>query len=74
MYVSADGAVRLINLWDFNNDGNFDLPVTCPQDYDVTNDLFIYWADEEGFDAGRRTQLPTEGAVAAAVADLNSDR
>ncbi len=72
-YVAADGTVRLFNLWDLNNDGNFDLPVACPQDHNESVDLFIYWAGENGFAPSRRTRLPTEGAVAAATADLNGD-
>ena len=72
-YVDVEGNIRLINLWDFNNDGNFDLPVTCPQDYKETADLFIYWADSNGFDPSRVTALPALGAVSGAAADLNKD-
>jgi len=72
-YVAVDGTVRLINLWDFNNDGNFDLPVACAQDHDERVELFIYWADETGFSPERRTLLPTEGAIAATAADLDGD-
>ena len=72
-YVSADGTVRLINLWDFNNDGNFDLPVACAQDHDERVELFIYWADETGFSPKRLTPLPTEGAIAATAAALDGD-
>ena len=72
-YVDVDGNIRLINLWDFNNDGNLDLPVTCPQDYKETVDLFIYWADSDGFDPNRVTTLPALGAVSGAAADLNKD-
>ena len=52
-YVAADGSVRLINLWDYNNDGNFDLPVSCPQDYNESVPLAIYWADAQGFSSDR---------------------
>ena len=72
-YVAADGTVRLINLWDFNNDGNFDLPIACGQDHDERVDLSIYWSDKSGFASDRRTRLPTEGALAAAAEDLNGD-
>ena len=72
-YVAANGTVRLINLWDLNNDGNFDLPVACGQDHDERVELFIYWAGEKGYSEKRRTLLPTEGAFGAAVGDLNDD-
>lgn len=72
-YIAANGTVRLINLWDLNNDGNFDLPVSCGQDHDERVELFIYWADEEGYAPDRKTRLPTEGAFGAAAVDLNGD-
>ncbi len=72
-YIAANGTIRLINLWDLNNDGNFDLPIACGQDHDERVDTFIYWADENGFTPQRRTQVPTEGALAAAGSDLNGD-
>ena len=73
MYVAADGTVRLFNLWDLNNDGNFDLPIACAQDHDEQTEMFIYWADEHGFAAQRRTELSTAGAIGATTADLNDD-
>ena len=72
-YVAADGTIRLVNLQDLNNDGNFDLPVPCGQDHDERVDMFVYWADENGFDTDRRLRLPTEGAIDAAASDLNRD-
>lgn len=73
-YAAADGTVRLINLWDLNHDGNFDLPVACAQDHDERVELFVYWADEKhGFSPDDRTLLPTEGAIAATAADLDGD-
>ena len=72
-YISADGAVRLSNLWDFNGDGNFDIPVTCPQDHNETPNLFIYASGKQGYSAERRTELPGAGSVAGASADLNAD-
>ena len=56
-YVAADGTVRLINLWDLNNDGNFDLPIACAQDHDEETETFVYWADKDGFSPHRRTDL-----------------
>lgn len=72
-YVSADGSVRLIGSWDFNGDGAFDIPVTCPQDYTETPDLYVYLAGNGGFSPQRRLFLPGDGCVAGASADLNKD-
>lgn len=72
-YVAANGTIRLINLWDLNHDGNFDLPVACGQDHDERVELYVYWADENGFAPDRRSLLPTEGAISATAADLDGD-
>ena len=72
-YVAADGTIRLINLWDLNQDGNFDIPIACGQDHNEEVDLFIYWADDIGFNPNRRTRLPTAGAIGVCTADLNDD-
>ena len=72
-YVTADGTIRLINLWDLNNDGNFDIPVACGQDHDEEVDLVIYLGGKSGFDPERKIRLPTDGAISATVADLNGD-
>ena len=72
-YVAANGTVRLINLWDYNGDGNLDLPVSCPQSYNESVPLYIYWAGTQGYSADRRTTLPTDGAMAVEAADLNGD-
>ncbi len=72
-YVAADGTVRLINLWDLNNDGNFDLPIACAQDHDEETETFVYWADKDGFSPHRRTELPTDGAIGGAAGDLDRD-
>ena len=150
IYVSRDGRIQLIQRWDLNNDGFYDLvlanshnemagsvdalgylqtergfrsvispvysslalydlwlqeeksrsstirfPVDRPTDvmfYDIDGDgytdlLFasagpgetpfgqspIYWGSPRGFQRQRRLELPTVGASAVAVADLNSD-
>ena len=72
-YVAADGTVRLINLWDLNNDGNFDIPIACGQDHDEETETFVYWADQDGFSPHRRTELPTDGAIGGAAGDLDGD-
>jgi hypothetical protein len=40
-YITRKGELRLINLWDFNGDGNFDIPVTCSQDYNSQESLVM---------------------------------
>ena len=72
-YVGADGTVRLINLWDLNNDGQLDLFFPSSHDHNEKVDLFIYWGDS-GFDPDFRTRLPSNGGKAVAIADLNQDR
>jgi hypothetical protein len=72
-YVAADGSVRLVNLWDLNDDGNFDLPIACGQDHDEVTETLIYWSNPRGFSPQARLELPTAGAMDAAVADLNRD-
>lgn len=72
-YVASDGTVRLINLWDLNNDGNFDLPIACAQEHDEETETFVYWAGEDGFLPHRRTELPTDGAIGGAAGDLDKD-
>lgn len=71
-YIASDGSVRLINLWDLNKDGNIDVVFPNTHDNNEKVDLFIYWA-KGGFTPDRRTQLPTDGGKAAAIADLNGD-
>lgn len=72
-YVGADGTVRLINLWDLNNDGNLDLFFPSSHDHNEKVDLFIYWGGSD-FDPDGRTRLPSNGGKAVTIADLNRDR
>ena len=72
-YVGADGTVRLVNLWDLNDDGRLDLLFPSSHDHNEKVDLFIYWANS-GFDPAGRTRLPSNGGRAVAIADLNRDR
>src|SRR5438105_1319667 len=71
-YVAADGSVRLINLWDLNNDGAVDLVFANTHEHNEKTDLFLYWG-RHGYSSERRSQLPTDGAKAVAAADLNGD-
>ena len=61
-------------LGDLNRDGFTDLVVVNGRNGIKSNlDSFIYWGGAQGFDAGRRSELPTLGGMAAAVADLDGD-
>ena len=71
-YVAADGSVRLINLYDLNADGNVDVVFPSTHDNNEAIDLFIYWG-RDGFSPSHRKALPTKGAKAVAIADLNRD-
>ena len=72
-YVGADGTVRLVNLWDLNDDGQLDLLFPSSHDHNEKVDLFIYWGNS-GFDSAGKTRLPSNGGRAVAIADLNRDR
>ena len=59
---------------DLNLDGFPDLIVANNFNGTKTNlDSYIYWGSKNGLDASRRSGLPTRGARAVAVEDLNQD-
>ena len=63
----SDGLVA-----DLNQDGFSDLIVANNFNGTKTDlDSYIYWGSKTGLDASRRSGLPTMGARAVAVADLN---
>ncbi len=72
-YVAADGTVRLINLWDLNNDGHLDIFFPSSHDSNEKVNLFIYWGSS-GFEPTQRAELPSNGGKAVAIADLNQDQ
>ena len=72
-YVVADGTVRLINVWDLDNDGHLDLVFPSSHDSNEKVDLFIYWGESE-FDPSKRVQLPSDGGKMVEVVDLNQDQ
>ena len=59
---------------DLDRDGHLDLIVANNFDGTRTDlDSWIYWGSATGFDVSRRSGLPTLGARAVAVEDLNGD-
>ena len=63
-----------VAIADLNRDGHPDLVVA--KGYNGTrteNRSALYWGSESGFDAERRTDLPTVSAQAVATGDLNGD-
>jgi hypothetical protein len=74
LYVSADGAVRVVRTSDLNDDGRPDLVFS-----NFTNgtlralDSFVYFGAEDGFSAEARAALPTFGSIDNAIADLDAD-
>ena len=59
---------------DLNGDGHIDLVVANNFNGTRTDlDSFVYWGGAQGFDVESRSGLPTVGARAVAVGDLNGD-
>jgi hypothetical protein len=71
-YVSADGAIRLINRWDLNGDGNIDLVLPSSHDLDFAVNSYVYWGGNSNH-LQQRTALPGDGATGGTIADLNKD-
>ena len=63
-----------ISVADLDRDGYLDVILANRQSLgDEGGSSFIYWGSSEGFAATHRTSVPTDGAVAPLVADLNAD-
>ncbi len=70
LYVSRAGVLQRIFRFDFNRDGYADLIFNNSQDFDETPPVHVY----RNVLAGKELiELPTHGAYAAAVGDLNGD-
>ncbi len=75
LYASASGDVRMVgNNWDLNQDDYRDI-VFANCRYDGTFNIYsyIYWGSSAGFNPSFLDSLPTQGAAANSVADLDRD-
>lgn len=70
LYVSRAGVLQRIFRFDFNGDGYTDLLFVNSQDFNERPPIQVY-ADPLG--NPRPIELPTQGAYAATVGDLNGD-
>lgn len=71
-----NGGSVTANAADFNNDGWLDLFVCNFYEgkHRIENtNSFLYWGSAKGFDAERRTMLPTVGGDQTTAADFNKD-
>lgn len=66
LYVSRAGVLQRIHLFDLNRDGHFDLLLCNSQAHWERPPAYVY-------EGPSRRDLPAEGAVAGAIADLNGD-
>jgi hypothetical protein len=72
--LPGDGTIGVV-VADVNGDGFPD--VILANEFNGTKTelhSFIYWGSKEGYSVQRRSELPTIGATAVAVADLNNDK
>lgn len=70
LYVSAGGVLQRIHRYDLDRDGYFDLLFVNAQDMGERPPVYIY---EDILGNDKRIELPTAGAYAAAVADLDGN-
>lgn len=70
LYVSRAGILQRIFRFDFNRDGWTDLVFANSQDFDETPPIHVY---RNALGRRERIELPTHGAYATAVGDLNGD-
>ncbi len=69
LYVSRAGVLQRIHQFDVDDDGHLDLLFCNSQDHWERPPAYVL----DGRDGYARTELPAEGAMGGAVADLNGD-
>ena len=72
-YISARGAIQLINRWDYNNDGHLDLLFVSTHDHREKLDAFLYPNRGGDFREKDLVPLPTNGGNWGLIQDLNGD-
>jgi len=72
-YLSARGAVQLVNRWDYNNDGFVDLLFVGAHDHSENLDAFLYPNRNGDFRGPDAIPLPTSGGRWGLIQDLNGD-
>jgi len=70
LYVSKQGIIQRIHLFDMNGDGYIDLPFVNSHDDDTRVPAYLY---VNPLESDERIELPTDGAFAAAVGDLTNN-
>ncbi|MBR4613049.1 MAG: VCBS repeat-containing protein, partial [Kiritimatiellae bacterium] len=68
LYVSRAGILQRIYRFDIDGDGHFDLPFANCQEHHESAPSFVY-----AIDGTRLADLPAQGALSGAVADLDGD-
>ena len=70
LYVSREGVLQRIHQFDFNGDGYLDLVFCNSQNHWERPPLYVF---NDPFSGAAPVELPAEGALSGAVADLNGD-
>ena len=70
LFVSRAGVLQRIHQYDLNGDGHFDLVFCNSQSHWERVPTYVY---RDVLGQADRVELPAEGAMAGAVADLNGD-
>ncbi len=72
-YISARGAIQLVNRWDLDNNGFLDLVFANTHPHVEKLDSAIFWGNGKDFDISRVSYVPSDGSQHATAADLNKD-
>jgi len=70
LYVSRAGILQRIHQFDLNKDGHADLVICNSQSHWESPPIYVY---PDPLNSNRRIELPSNGALSAAVADLTGD-
>lgn len=73
LYVSRQGSVQMINLFDLNHDGYLDILFNQTHDFSTRVNASIYWNTQAGFGQSNQSEVPADGGYKSLVSDLNHD-